>query len=497
MGIIEKQTIKGSFFSYLGVAFGFVTVGLLWPKFLEPEEIGVINFLVAGSAILAHIASLGINSVSIRLFPFFRDPDKRHNGFLALALIFAAVGSILILIYYILFKDNIVENNLEKSFLVANYAYFIVPFTIATLLYNLFDSLHRVTYNAVIGVFVKEFLFRALNLVLIILYAWFTLKFSFFLNLYYILFTLPALVLIIALIRNHQFNMAPNLAFIKKDLWRSIADVSMFGLLGGMGTIAISNIDKIMINRFIGLEATGIYSIAFLFGTIITLPSRPLSKIATTIIAESWKDNDIQTIKTIYSKSCLNQFIFGGMVFLLVWLNIDLVFMIIPETYEAGKYVILFMALAGVIEMATGLNGIIIATSRYYRYQSMFIFFLLLLVIVTNIIFIPIYGITGAALASLLSTIVYNIVRAGFLYIKFRMQPFNYRFLIILAAILTTFFVGNYLQSIENWLIRTVLICSAILLLYLVPILALRISGDINSSLTEKYRNVVKKFGRK
>lgn len=488
MGIIEKQTIKGSFFSYLGVAFGFVTVGLLWPRFLEPEEIGVINFLIAVSAILAHIGSLGINSISIRLFPYFRNDKTRHNGFLSLALLFALTGTLLIVLYYFFFKERIVQNNLEGSFLVANYVYFIVPFTIATLLFNLFDSLHKVMYNAVIGVFVKEFLFRLLNLVLIALYAYFAFSFSLFINVYFILFSIPALVLIISLSRTDQFNLAFNFAFINKDLFKSLAGVSFFGLIGGMSTIAISSIDKIMINRFIDLEATGIYSIAFLFGTIITLPSRPLSKIATTIIAESWKKNDTGTIKTIYSKSCLNQFIFAGLIFLLVWLNIDLVFMIIPPEYVAGKYVILFMSLAGVVEMATGLNGMIISTSKYYRYQSMFIFFLLFLVIITNYIFIPRYGITGAAIASLLSSIIYNIVRAGFLYLKFQMQPFNYRFILILVFLSGTLFAGHLLQGIENWILRTGAICMGIVILYLVPVLGLRISDDLNQSIVNVFR---------
>ena len=169
MGIIKRQTIKGSFFSYLGVAFGFVTVGLLWPRLLEPEEIGLINFFVALSAILAQIGSLGINSVSIRLFPEFRNNANKHNGFLSLGIFFLTAGTILVLIYYLGFRERIIENNTEKSFLVANYVYFIVPYTIATLFFNFFDSLHRVSYNAVIGVFMKEFVFRVLNLVLIAL----------------------------------------------------------------------------------------------------------------------------------------------------------------------------------------------------------------------------------------------------------------------------------------------------------------------------------------
>ncbi|MEZ5071181.1 MAG: oligosaccharide flippase family protein [Bacteroidales bacterium] len=480
MGIIEKQTIKGSLFSYLGVGFGFLTVGLLWPRILEPEAIGVVNFLVALSAILAHVGSLGINSVIVRLFPYFRDDEKRHNGFLSLALLIVLAGILVVVAYYLLFRERIVANNLEKSRLVAQYAYFIVPFTVTTLLYNLFDSLHKVSYNAVVGVVVKEFVFRVLNLLLILAYAWFSFRFQLFMNLYYLIFSFPALLLILLLVRGGKFDFRLPRGFLTGDLRRSLLDVSLFGLLGGMGTIAISNIDKIMINRFIDLEATGIYSIAFLFGTIITLPSRPLSKIATTIMAESFKKDDMATIDTIYRKSCLNQFIFGGLVFLLVWLNIDLVFLVIPGEYEAGRMVIFYMALAGVVEMATGINGMMISTSPYYRYQSLFIFFLLFLVIVSNWYFIPRLGITGAALASLLSTIVYNIVRAVFIYKKFGMQPFTYRFLVVFGLLLISFFAGTFLGGISHWLVRTLAILGNILTVYLVPLYFLKVSEDIN-----------------
>ena len=471
---------RRSIFSYLGVGLGFITVGLLWPKFLEPEQIGLINFLIAISALLAHVGSLGINSVIIRIFPNFRDADTKHNGFLFLALVYISLGSVLVLLYYLLFRERIIANNVEKSALVVQYAYYIVPFTLATLLFNLFDSLHKVMYNGVIGIFLKDFIFRIFNLVLMLVYIWISFRFRLFLDIYFLLFSLPSLVLILMLFRTRQFNLSPNFSFLGKDLKKSIADVSMFGLLGGMGTIAISNIDKIMINHFIDLKATGIYTIAFLFGTIITLPSRPLGKIATTVVAESWKKNDLETIRTIYSKSCLNQFIFAGLIFLLVWLNIDLVFQILPEEYAAGKYVILFVSLAGLVEMATGLNGMIISASRYYRYQSVFIFFLMILVVVTNWIFIPRFGITGAAVASLISTIVYNLVRAGFLYKKFRLQPFNYRFLIIGGAIFVSLFVGHLMQELNSWLIKTVLLCFTVLILYVLPIWLLKISVDIN-----------------
>ena len=490
MGIIEKQTIKGSFFSYLGVAIGFITVGFLWPRFLDAEEIGLINFLVAISAILAQIGSLGINSVGVRLFPDFRNNSNKHNGFLSLGLLFMTFGAIIILVYYLLFKDRIIENNMGKSLLVGNYVYFIVPFALVTMLYNFFDSLHRVIYNVVIGLFAKEFLFRFLNLILIVLYIWFTFSFDLFLNLYFIVFSLPALILIIALSRTRQFNLKLNLRFISKELGWPIAGVSFFGLVGGLGTVAVSSIDKIMINHFIDLEATGIYSIAFLFGTIITLPSRPLSKISTTIIAEAWKRNDRDTIQLIYSKSSMNQFIYGGLIFLLVWLNIDIVFMLIPSKYEAGRLVVLFMALSGVILMTTGLNGIILTASRHYQYHSLFVFGLMIAIVITNYLLIPRFGITGAALASFICTLLYHSLRVLFIHLKFRMHPFNPRFLIVLALLLVTWLAGTYLQGIEHWVLRTGIIGLMVLLVYLVPILDFRVSDDLNNFLLKIYQKI-------
>jgi O-antigen/teichoic acid export membrane protein len=482
MGIIQRQTIKGSIYSYAGVAMGFVTVGYLWPRILEPEQIGLLSFLVAVSTILAHLGSLGINSVINRLFPQFRNPKNGHNGFLFLSLIYVSLGALIVLAYYLIFQESIVRNNMEKSFLLAEYKHFIVPFTLATILYNLFDNLHKVIYRAVIGVVVKEFLLRLLNLMLILGYAWFSFRFEWYLNAYFLAFSAPAVILMVSLAFSGEFNLKTNLSIVDHKLRRSIMDVSFFGLIGGMGSLAISNIDKIMINHFIDLETTGIYSIAYLFGTIIILPSRSLGKIATTIIAEAWKRDDRETIREVYSKSSLNQFIFAGLIFLLVWLNVDLVFLIVTEAYASGIYVILFVSLSGMVEMGTGLNGMIIATSTYYRYQSVFIFLLLLLVVFTNWIFIPWLGITGAALASFLSTVIYNAVRAGFIYSKFRMHPFSFRFLYIGGLILAALAVAHFAGGIRSILLRTAVNLLAVALLYALPVYFLKISEDINQT---------------
>ena len=70
------------------------------------------------------------------------------------------------------------------------------------------------------------------------------------------------------------------------------------------------------------------------------------------------------------------------------------------------------------------------------------------------------------------------------------MHPFSYRNLIVLALLLLTLAVGTWLQGIDAWWLRTILICLAVLVIYLLPVLALRISDDLNQSLLKIFTRV-------
>ncbi|RYE26968.1 MAG: polysaccharide biosynthesis protein, partial [Sphingobacteriaceae bacterium] len=45
MGIIQQQTIKGTFYSYLGVAIGFVTVYYFQTHAISEEKVGLLTLL--------------------------------------------------------------------------------------------------------------------------------------------------------------------------------------------------------------------------------------------------------------------------------------------------------------------------------------------------------------------------------------------------------------------------------------------------------------------
>ncbi|OFX46449.1 MAG: hypothetical protein A2046_04690 [Bacteroidetes bacterium GWA2_30_7] len=490
MGVIIKQTIKGTIYTYLGVLIGFVTAGFLFPLFFKSEEIGLINILVTYSAIFAQFASLGIHSVTTRLFTYFRNEKNGHNGFLFIAIITSLIGFLISLVVFYLLKPLLLETGSKDSLLFSEYFYYNIPLIFFTLFFNTFDNYYKVLYNSVIGTILKELVQRFLILLSIIIFYVGLIDFQLFVILYIIASSLPTLFILISLIYDKQFHIKPSFTHINKELALSIVSVGFFGIITGFSSLAILRIDSVMIASMIGLSATGVYTTVYFFATLILLPSRQLQKISSTVLADAWKENNLENIKEVYYKSCINQFIIAALFFVGLWGNIDNIFRILPPEFIIGKYVLFYLALANVIDMATGVNGTVISNSKHYRFHTYIMLVLIFLIIITNYIFIPILGITGAAMASALSVLIFNIARYLFLYIKFKMQPFNYKFIYVIIISLISYYSVYFIPLFDNLVLDIFVRSSIITIIFGLLTINFKVSDEIN----EKVKGLNKLF---
>jgi len=105
------------------------------------------------------------------------------------------------------------------------------------------------------------------------------------------------------------------------------------------------------------------------------------------------------------------------------------------------------------VNISTGMCGGIIACSKYYKFDFYTRIFLVLLTIISNLLFIPLWGLTGAAFATSLSLALYNITKVIFVKIKLGFFPYtgeNIRlFFSALLFFSFLFFLQNYIQ-LEN-----------------------------------------------
>ena len=162
---------------------------------------------------------------------------------------------------------------------------------------------------------------------------------------------------------------------------------------------------------------------------------------------------------------------------------------LIPAEYASGRNVILILSLGYLIEMATGINQVIIANSKYYRYDAFFTLLMVGVIIGANLILIPIYGIIGSAIATAITVSANNFLRILFLKIKYNMQPYNMNSLKIVLiagiAILPSFFIPAFDKYIDIAL-RSTLVGGIFILLIL--------KTEATPELNNKIRKNLKRF---
>ena len=165
----------------------------------------------------------------------------------------------------------------------------------------------------------------------------------------------------------------------------------------------VTRLDMLMIGSMLNLKEVAYYTLAFYIGSAIKVPGRSIVSISMPFLAKAWENQDFKQIQMIYEKSSINQFIVGGLFFLCIWINIDVIFSVIPDKFSEGKWVVFYIALAQIFNGLTGVNGAIIINSKYYKYELITNIFLVFITLITNYFFIKIYGIEGAAIATAIS----------------------------------------------------------------------------------------------
>ena len=114
------------------------------------------------------------------------------------------------------------------------------------------------------------------------------------------------------------------------------------------------------------------------------------------------------------------------------------------------------------------------------------------LVIITNLIMIPLWGINGAAIASLTSTFCFNLFKYLFLLKQYKLQPFNYKYLLVILISILAYYAGYVMPKLD-WFVLDILVRSSLVgVVYLVLTVALKISNDLNQYLRKLLQSCVK-----
>ena len=462
------------------------------PILLTKDQNGLIQLLGSLSIILMQFANLGINGAGGRYFPYFRDYERGHGGFLLLAVGVSVVGFLGCAGVLWAAQPWVVAQNRAKSALFVQYYYLLLPLTFITLFFNLFDNYARLLYDSVTGTFLRDIGQRLLFLLAVVAYSFGLINFYALLWWWLASYLVPLLLMVLSIVRNGHFTLDPAYLTLPPGLRWSLVRYAGLTLLTGLSSQLILHIDRVLVNDSLGLTNTGVYGISANFGAVIAAPAMMLYKVTGVVIADSWKRNDLANIKMVYEKSCLSQLIIGGLVFVGIAANLHSLFTFLPKGYEAGYYVILWVGLSKLFDMATGVNGQIIITSDYYAYDSLFNLLMVVLTIVITPMLLRRYGLEGAAIGAAITIGLFNLSRTLFVWYRFGLQPFTWRNLAVIGigllvwalAVWPPYATGTKLVTLLDIAIRS----AGIVALYMGLIFALRIYPDLNDMATRFIR---------
>jgi len=482
--------------SYLGIILGYLNKGLLFLIILSTEEIGLISLIVSLGLLFAQLANLGTVYTTWKFFPFFNNPKKRHHGFLPLMLLIMTAGVAAFSLLYVVLEGTIKETYIERSPLFTTYFYWVLPIGIFYVLYLVLDVYLKSFYKNVVSVIAMDVVLR-FGLTIFLMLKWFDIiDFHLFVVANSLLYIIPPVILLIYLYYLKELNLSFSSIKIPKKFQKIILQFSAYSYVNTLGMVLVNSLDIIMIAQFIGLEATGVYTIVVFLTSALQVPYRSIIRVSSPLVADHWKRREMDEMTELYRKVSSVSLLIGLISFILIWLNIDFLFTFLKPEYADGVWVFFCLMIGRLVDMYSGLNGAIFVTSKKYKYEVYFVLFLIGAVYLLNLLLIPWWGIIGAAISTSLAMILYNFGRLIFVWLQYKIHPFERNQFIVIGLAVVTLITGVLVgHLIENHWLQLVVEIALTGALFILPIYVFSLEPESISYVKNGWRFFKSKVG--
>lgn len=506
MGIVARQSIKGTIATYIGVAVGIVTTFFIQTKALQPEEIGLIDVLIQCAVLFAGLAQLGTNSSAMRYYPYFKDPEHRDHGFFGWTVLVPLIGFSVFLLAFWAFKTPIVNFFTKDSGMFSDYVVFVIPLAFFLLYISVFETNSNLLLRIVLPKFIREVGLRVGTLIIYLLYYYKVISFEGVIIAFCVMYGLATLINIIYLLSLQRVSFKIEWGYVSEQLRRDFLFYTLFMITSALAGNMIPMLSKFFVAGKTGFRLAGVFTIATNIAALVEMPYRSLGAISRPHISDAMAKKDVDTADNLCKSVALHQFIVGSFVFLLVWINIDFLFDLLPngDIYRLGKWTVLILCLGRLIYSTLGVASTALSYSKYYYYSLIFTIILAGLSIWLNSWLVPKWDINGGALASVVSYVIYFALLLSFIWWKIRVQPFSRKMLpvalVILAlfalnlawsSLLTPWFAGLFAKAIFGITLDALLKTSLFLFIGLTAIYKLKVSKSVND-LIDKAMGVTK-----
>jgi len=488
MGIVLNQSLRNTIITYIGFGIGGISTLFLFPPILGKTFYGLSNYILSAANVIMPLFAIGMQNTLVKFYSQCKS-EKEKNQFLSFTVLFPILLIIPILLIGLFFYDEIVFFVTKKNPIVKTFIW-LIPFVALCMAYfEIFYAWARVHMHSVFGNFIKEVGLRSFSLLalLALYFKWITAVDFIYLTagIYFVAFL--ATMFYAFRIRKPVFELG-----IPHNV-KDILVYTFYIILSGSVANLLLDGDKLMLNQYMKIENIAYYSVATYIALVISVPSRAMHQIVYPITAKLMHDNKHDELNDLYKKTSINLQIVGGFVMLCIFVNINQLYEIVPKDYSGGIGVVFTIGLSKYFDLILGNNNAIIFNSKYYRAVLFLGVGLVVLTVILNMIFIPLYGIFGSAFATLLSITCYSVAKLLFVVKRMHLYPFSKQTLQSIAITFVVFILFYFWKFPINPIIAIGLKSILVTIVYIYINYKFVISPEINQTLDKLLVNVKKK----
>ena len=489
MGIVIKQSIKNTIITFIGFGIGAVNVLYMYPVFLGKEYLGLTNYILSAANILYPILSFGIQNTLIK---FFNENNKteedlsRYFTYMLLLPLFVIIPFFCLFFY---FYENIALYESNKNIIVYDFVWEIPLIALFMGYFEIFYAWLRAHMKSVFGSFVKEVFVRVLVTISLFAVYFNYITLTEFVHSLVLIYGISLLVIIYYANKTKRIQLNKKLPKKTKEIFV----FTIFIILSASVANMLLDIDKYMINQFLKIENIAFYSLAVYLAMVISVPQRAMHQITYPITAKLMSENKWEELDELYKKSSVTLQVIGGLIYIGILVNIKQIYELLPdEGYDNGLFVVFTIGLSKYFDVVLGNNNSIIFNSKYYKMVLLLGVLLVFVVVGLNLIFIPKYGINGAALATLIAIGLYSLAKLLFVVLKMKLFPFTKNTIVALILTIVSFGMFYYwdfsFHSFVNIILKSILVT----IFYLGLSYYLKISSDINFVMNSVFKKFLK-----
>lgn len=405
-------------FTGLGLLTSFILARLL-----GVEQYGNYAYVMSWIFLLGILAGLGLDKLMVRFIAAYnlRGEWGKIKGLLRYSIIAVLIVSILIFAAVYLFLEITIPDTAESEIYI--------PLLIALILIPLKSLLSRLDasirgFRWIISAQIPSMLIQPvlfisfLGLVWFINMSRFNVSFAISLN----VSAAVAALVVAAYLHRKVLPGAVKKSVAEYEPWSWIRSALPLMVMGGLYMIN-GQADILMLGYIKGTELSGIYQIADRGAGLILLVLSAVVTSLAPVIAHLYAGNDIERMQRIVTRASRATLILSLPVVLFLAVFGKWFLGLFGPEFKDGYTALVILSFSQVVNVASGPVANILMMTGHERDAAIGVGASTVVNVVLNAVFIPLWGLAGAALATGTSTIMWNLIFIWYVRQRIRIHP--------------------------------------------------------------------------